>query len=95
MMSFFFILIIQLWYLSREILEELGMSEEVTVAQARKRWTQLVRRYLELKVYSKACGAYTFMGVTAPCTLYLKFLVFLLSMYPILILMGSIHTFMC
>lgn len=35
----------------REILEELGMSEEVTVAQARKKWTQLVRRYLELKVW--------------------------------------------
>ncbi|MPC18169.1 hypothetical protein E2C01_011045 [Portunus trituberculatus] len=32
-----------------EILEELGMAEEVTVAQARKKWTQLVRRYLELK----------------------------------------------
>ncbi|KAK8734365.1 hypothetical protein OTU49_006151 [Cherax quadricarinatus] len=32
-----------------EILEELGMSEEVTVAEARKKWTQLVRRYLELK----------------------------------------------
>lgn len=39
--------------ISREILEELGMSEEVTVAQARKKWTQLVRRYLELKVL---CG---------------------------------------
>lgn len=26
------------------------MAEEVTVAQARKKWTQLVRRYLELKV---------------------------------------------
>ncbi|XP_042855794.1 splicing factor, arginine/serine-rich 19-like [Penaeus japonicus] len=32
-----------------EILEELGMSEEVTPAQARKKWTQLVRRYLEFK----------------------------------------------
>ncbi|ROT66893.1 hypothetical protein C7M84_015085 [Penaeus vannamei] len=32
-----------------EILEELGMSEEITPAQARKKWTQLVRRYLEFK----------------------------------------------
>ena len=45
-------------YISSDILDELGMSDEVTVAQARKKWTQLVRRYLELKVL---CGVEVYL----------------------------------
>lgn len=56
---------------SREILEELAMSEEVTVAQARKKWTQLVRRYLELKVYFRLMIIMLCMTLSSNCISYI------------------------